>query len=131
VTEPCESEKRQFVRIPVDLRIDYRFIRQPTSPGSDAVLAGHSGNIGAGGLLLVGQIPENDLIADLLMRRVIVALDIHLPGAEQPIRALSRVAWLEAIDPDRNACAMGLTFKEITVEAQDELFRFIINSVAP
>lgn len=125
-----ESEKRQFVRVPVNVPVDYRFVRQDSdTPISVAMLNGHTINIGAGGLLLVGQIPDRDLIADLLMRKVVVALSIRLPR-QQPIQALGRVAWVEAIDQTQMTCSIGLTFKEITAQSQDDLFRFIINAVS-
>ena len=131
LSDPCESEKRQFVRVPANIKVGYRFISQGgAAPVPDTAFTGHTVNLGAGGLLLVGHVPDNDLIADLLMRRVSVVLDIHLPKAGHSIRALARVAWLEAIDPTNNTCPMGLTFKEITASDQDELFRFIINAVA-
>ena len=130
--DSCESEKRHFVRVPVDVKVDYRFV--PSSPDlaslkTGQTFHGHTGNVGAGGLLLVGEIPDNDLIADLLMRRVSLVVEIRLPE-HQPINALARVAWLEAIDPAGQTCSMGLTFREITTSAQDELFRFIIHAVS-
>ena len=130
MTERCDSEKRQFVRVPVDLRVDYQFIDQSAPTGSEEVIHGHSANLGAGGLLLVGPVPDNGIIVDLLMRRVFVSLDIHLPGLKESIRTLARVAWVESIDVARKECSMGLMFKEITGESQDRLFRFIIDAVS-
>ena len=130
MTDFPDSEKRQFVRIPVNVDVEYRFICQEDgAPISDQTFTGHTGNIGAGGFLLVGPVPAHDLISDLLMRRVVVVVTILLPD-HQPIQALARAAWLEAVDQAHQTCSMGLTFKEITLAAQDELFRFIINAVS-
>jgi hypothetical protein len=38
------------------------------------------------------------------------------------------VTWLEAIDQETKRCSLGLAFKEITSDAQDTIFRFIIGS---
>lgn len=124
-----EAEKRQFVRVPVEVPVDYRFISQtdPSEDQMDQVSQGHTQNVGAGGLLLVGAIPEPGLIADLLMQKVIVGLEVRLPEHE-PIRILSRVAWVEAIDEEKGTCSMGLRFKEIAAGDQDDLFRFVITS---
>ena len=119
-------EKRQFVRVPVDVQVNYRFIRYDGQTGD--VFSGKTGNIGAGGLLLTAALPEADLIADLLMGKVSVWVELLLPEQE-PIRAISHVAWLEALDETNNTCAMGLRFAEIAAVAQDELFRFVINAV--
>ena len=124
------SEKRQFVRVPVDIEVKYRFIGPSgVAPTPDATYSGKTGNVGAGGLLLVAQLPEAELIADLLMGKVAVALELFLPEHDS-ISALSRVAWLETVDEQNNTCSIGLTFKEITASAQDALFRFVINSVS-
>jgi len=123
------SEKRQFVRVPVDVEVKYRFI-QPRSTGApteETTYSGKTGNIGAGGLLLVADLPEADLIADLLMGKIIVGLELYLPD-HAPIQALSRVAWLESVDEEKGTCAIGLSFKEITAADQDKLFRFVITS---
>ena len=124
-----ESEKREFVRIGVSVPVKYRLISQsPDVTVPKDYLEGETQNIGAGGILLVGPIPHADLVTDLLVQKVVVGVRIHLPGEEKPVEALARVAWLEAIDQDEHRCSLGLTFKEITSDAQDTLFRFIISS---
>lgn len=124
-----ESEKREFVRVGVAVPVKFRLISQSrdvTVP--EDYLEGETQNIGAGGILLVGPIPYSDFITELLTQRVVIGVRIFLPGEDKPVEALARVAWLEAIDQEENRCSLGLAFKEITSEAQDTLFRFIISS---
>lgn len=124
-----ESEKREFVRVGVAVPVKYRLISQsPDVSAPDDTHDGETQNIGAGGLLLVGPIPRADLITDLLVQKIVVGVRIALPGEDEPVEALCRAAWLEAIDQEENRCSLGLSFKEITSEAQDTLFRFIISS---
>ena len=124
-----ESEKREFVRVGVAVPVTYRLISQsPDVTVSDDYLEGETQNIGAGGVLLVGPMPHADMVTELLMQRVVVGVRIFLPGEEKPVEALARVAWLEAIDQETHRCSLGLAFKEITSDAQDTLFRFIISS---
>ena len=85
-------------------------------------------NIGAGGILLVGPIPDPAAVTELLLQKAVIGVRIFLPGEEKPVEALARVAWLEAIDQNEHRCSLGLMFKEITSDAQDTLFRFIISS---
>ena len=124
-----ESEKREFVRVGVSVPVKFRLIAQtPDVTVPDDYMDGETQNIGAGGMLLAGPIPRPDLITDLLVQKVVVGVRIYLPGEDEPVEALARVAWLEAIDQEDNRCSLGLSFKEITSEAQDVLFRFIISS---
>ena len=124
-----ESEKREFVRVGVAVPVKFRLISQsPDVTATDDYMDGETQNIGAGGMLLVGPIPQANLITDLLVQKVVIGVRIYLPGEDDPVEALARVAWLEAIDQEDGRCSLGLAFKEITSEAQDTLFRFIISS---
>ncbi|HUU43569.1 MAG TPA: PilZ domain-containing protein [Planctomycetota bacterium] len=124
-----ESEKREFVRVGVAVPVKFRLISQsPDVTAPDDYMDGETQNIGAGGMLLVGPIPQSDLITGLLVQKVVVGVRIYLPGEDDPVEALARVAWLESLDQNDNRCSLGLSFKEITSEAQDTLFRFIISS---
>ena len=124
-----ESEKREFVRVGVAVPVKYRFVAQsPDVAVPDDYMEGETQNIGAGGILLVGPIPSMDLVTDLLVQKVVVGVRIFLPGEKEPVEALARTTWLEAIDQEENRCSLGLAFKEITTDAQDTLFRFIISS---
>ena len=88
-------------------------------------------NISAGGILLIGQIPELDWIPAMLMERIFLGINLHLPGVGEPVKALTRVAWIEAVDPESGRCAVGVKFKEMTKEHQDRIFKFIIHSQMP
>ena len=124
-----ESEKREFVRVGVAVPVKYRLIATGTHHEvGDAYLDGETQNVGAGGMLLVGPIPPADLITDLLVQKIVVGVRIYLPGEDAPVEALCRAVWLEAVDEADDKCALGLSFKEITSDAQDMLFRFIISS---
>lgn len=124
-----ESEKREFVRVGMAVPVKYKFISQsPDVTPPEDFLEGETQNIGAGGILLVGPVPQSDLITELLIQKVVVGVRLFLPGEKTPVEAIARVAWLESIDEKEEKCSLGLSFKEITSEAQDTLFRFIINS---
>ena len=124
-----ESEKREFVRVGVAVPVQYRLIAQVgEAKVPPDLLEGETQNIGAGGILLVGPIPDPGVVTDLLLQKTVIGVRIFLPGEDKPVEALARVAWLEAIDQDQKRCSLGLSFKEITSDAQDILFRFIISS---
>ncbi len=126
MAESFETERREFVRIKVDLPVRYKFLSKVVEV-PDEVFEGMTGNLGGGGLLLVGKIPDPAWFADLLMQRIVVGVNLLLPSTDQPIKALCRCAWLEAPEGGHRV-AMGLRFKEITREQLDEIFRYVIKA---
>jgi c-di-GMP-binding flagellar brake protein YcgR len=125
------QEKRQFVRVDSSLPVKYKFLASDPAYGDDAVREGLTDNVGAGGLLLTGQVPSVDWITELLMEKILVAITVLLPRHEKPVQAIARVAWLEAIDQNTEVCQLGLTFKEITNEDRDRILNFVIKAHAP
>ena len=115
-----EYEKREFVRMSTAVPVDYKFIAQgPGIEVPDDLLKGETRNLGAGGILLCGALPDSELTGHLLMQKAAVVVRIQ---------AITRVAWIEAVSQGDNTCCFGLSFREITSEAQSMLFRFIINA---
>ncbi len=124
-------EKRQFVRIASSLPVRYKFLSSSPEYHDDNVREGLTDNVGGGGMLLTGQVPGMDWITELLMEKILVAVTIDIPGSADPVQAIARVAWLEAIDQNTEVCQLGLTFKEITNESRDRIFDFVIKAHAP
>jgi c-di-GMP-binding flagellar brake protein YcgR len=126
MAERYESERREFVRIRVDVPVRYKFLSKVTEVPDD-VFEGTTGDLGGGGLLLVGKVPSEDLYVHLLAQRVVVGINLMLPSGEAPVKALCRVAWIEATD-SASRVAMGLKFKEISRDSLDEIFRYVIKA---
>lgn len=123
-----EAERREFVRVNVDVPIRYKFLSTDPFRKFNTIFDGKTNNISGGGLLLVGKVPDFKMITELLMQKVVIGINVILPSSPEPIKALARVAWIEAIDESTQECAMGLKFKEITKEHQDKIFQFVIRS---
>ncbi len=121
-----ESERREFVRIKCEIPIRYKFLSKSTEVGEE-IHEGTTGDIGGGGLLLLGRVPNPQWYCDLLTGRIVVGVNILLPSAAEPLKALCRVAWLEASD-NAQKVAMGLKFKEIARDALDEIFKYVIKA---
>ncbi len=126
-----ESERREFVRVRASLSVRYKFLRQSGEDIDEKVYEGVTQNLSGGGLLLTGKIPDLGWIPDLLMQKIVIGVNIIFPDSPEPIKALTRVAWAEAFEEGSGKCAFGLMFREITKEAQDKIFRFIIKSKMP
>ncbi|GAF91192.1 unnamed protein product [marine sediment metagenome] len=126
-----ESERREFVRVKTSLSIRYKFLNQSGDDFDEKIYEGVTQNLSGGGLLLTGKIPDLGWIPDLLMQKIVIGVNIMLPDSPEPIKALTRVAWAEAFEEGSGKFAFGLMFREITKEAQDKIFRFIIKSKMP
>ena len=59
---------------------------------------------------------------------ILIGVNLILPSFELPVKALTRVGWVEAMQKGSDRCAMGLKFKEITKENQDEVLKYIIKA---
>jgi hypothetical protein len=62
------------------------------------------------------------------MEKIVIGVNLLLPSLPVPIKALTRVAWVEAIQEGTDRCAMGLTFKEISKDNQDEVLKYMIRA---
>lgn len=126
-----DSERREFVRVRTVLTVRYKFLSRDGEDMTGEIHEGVSRNVGGGGILLEGKLPKLEWIPDLLMQKIVMGVNIELPDAQDPVKALTRVAWVESIEESSGKCAMGLVFKEITREHQDMIFKFVIKSQMP
>ena len=130
--QPYEQERREFVRVKLEVPVRYKFLcRERTEPDFDRVYEGTSWNISGGGLLLAGRIPVYGWIPELLLQKIMVGVNILLPGQDDPIKALAKVAWIESIEEATQRCGIGLKFREITTHDRDNIFQFVIRSQMP
>jgi c-di-GMP-binding flagellar brake protein YcgR len=126
-----DTERRDFIRVRAELPVKYRFLSSEPGLVTDEVFVGSTSNISGGGLLLVGEIPNADWISALLMERIAVGVSLELPGDPDPVEALTRAGWVEALDERARRCSLGLRFKEITREDLDRIFRYVIGAQMP
>lgn len=123
-----ESERRDFVRIHTDIPVRYKFLSRSIPLDSEGVFEGTTSNLSGSGLLLVGKIPGMSWIPGLLMGEILIGVNILLPLLDVPVKALCRVAWIEAFSKGSEKCAMGLRFQEIAKESQDEILKYVIKA---
>lgn len=126
-----ESERREFVRIKAGLEVRYMFLTNSDVEVPGGVYEGITQNVSGGGMLLIGKIPELQWIPDLLMQKIVIGVNIYLMDSDEPVKALTRVAWVEAVDESSMKCGFGLTFREITKDQQDRILRYIIKAQMP
>ena len=121
-------EKRDFVKIHTDIPVRYKFLSRAIPLDSEGVFEGTTCHVSGSGCLLIGKIPGMSWIPGLLMGEIVLGVNILLPSVDVPIKALTRVAWVEAFEKGSDKCGMGLRFKEISKENQDEILKYIIKA---
>jgi c-di-GMP-binding flagellar brake protein YcgR len=121
-----QQERRDFIRVKEECSVDYRFLGEVSSVDSEAAYRGRTNNISGGGLKLLGPLPNPDWVPMLLLGKVALAVDIHLPGEAAPARAMARIAWIEAAEAKSHEFLLGLRFKEISSEDRERIIKFII-----
>lgn len=127
-----EQERREFVRVKIEIPLRYKFLgKNATGPEFDTIHEGTTSNVSGGGFLLIGKIPKLEWIPDLLMQKIVVGVNLQLPTMDTAIKALTRVAWIETIDEKTLQAALGLRFRDITLQDRDKIFQFVIRCQMP
>lgn len=129
---PVEPERRDFVRVAVDIPVRYRF-RMPgrSDPEFERPLSGSTANLSGGGLLLQGRLPGISAVTDLLTGKALVDVELSLPGEQYIIAARGRCSWIETIDEGSLRCHLGVRFSDITPEDKERIFRYVIRVQMP
>ena len=123
-----DMERREFVRIRIAIPVRYAFLDVSGNRLPPGVSEASCVNLSAGGLLLQAKIPDFAWIAGLLTQKMAVAVSIPLPTEVEPVKGITRAAWIETVDADTHRCNLGLKFKEVAREDQDRIFRFVVKS---
>ena len=129
---PSETDRRDYPRLKRSLPLRYKFLSTTMEdPAFDRVNDGSTHNISLGGMLMVGPIPKLDWLKDLLIGRISVGVNLLLPGREQPVKCLTRVAWIEAVDQEAISMRMGLRIIDIPSDQRKVLSDFLLMETAP
>jgi len=123
-----QPERRQFVRLATDIPIRYKFLSRVIDLGTDAIHEGRTGNISAGGCLMIGKVPNMNWIPALLMGKILIGVNLLLPSADEPLKALSVVTWMEAFKDPGDPVTFGVAFNDLAKKYQDDIMKFIIRS---
>ena len=132
MTLPFDQEKREFIRVRLEIPVRYKFICQHINNLMiEKTYQGSCNNISASGLLLTGQVPDFNWVPDMLLQKIVLGLYFLLPGELDMVKVIARAAWVGTLDEKTHDCQMGLKFKELTSEDKDQILRFIIKSQLP
>jgi hypothetical protein len=124
---PSESDRRDYPRLKRSLPLRFKFLSTSVQdPLMERVCDGATHNISLGGMLMVGPIPKLDWLKELLIGRIHVGVNLLLPGQDLPIKVLTRVAWIEAVDQEAISMRMGLRIIDIPSDQRKVLGDFLL-----
>ena len=106
------DEKRRHPRVESNLPVQYRNLKKAAVLPTGSL----STNISEGGV----RFKSNEFIS-LACRLV---LEITLPTASRPIKAISKVAWIRKL-PSGEAYELGNQFIDMTKEDKEHIIEFI------
>ena len=106
------TEKRQSPRVKASIPVRYKVLRE----GTEAMGTGSICDISEGGFRLMAK----DILSTA--GRLIVELDI--PAAAEPIKAVSQVAWIQQAKGN-GQCHVGSRFMEITERDRELITRYV------
>ena len=121
-----QHEHRVFYRLPSRIDVRFRFFDAKEHGAGPEWRDAVSKNLSAGGLLLDAVLPSLQMMGDLLSGRIPVGVSFGLNDGQEPITAMTRVAWLEGLDVTEGSCCMGLRFHEVTGASQDRILDYVI-----
>ena len=125
-----DRQDRVFVRLPVELPVEYLFVTDGSfdldqGPRMGGTVETPSG----GGLLLRTAAPPIEIVGELLSNRIGVALSFELPDGEaEPVWALATVARVEGVGLPGGEVRLGLRFQEITMATRDRIMAYVVGS---
>jgi len=126
------EERRKHVRLKknIPVQVAYRSVSGESEQFSEeeAFIL----NISASGVCLEVAGLDEKLKEDLLYGRVIVALEMNLPGEEQLVKVLAKAVWITKADGQMyegkkgEKFLMGARFIEITSQQEELITQYII-----
>ena len=119
-------DRREFERVKGSIAVTYSLISVSELQVPEGSSEGTTADLNPRGVLLTGALPTLDLIVPLLTQKVLVSLEMNLPGSDERVRALANVRWIEEVVESENRCSMGLAFTDITHQDRQRLFEFIV-----
>ena len=126
-----ESDRRDFPRLRRSIPVRYKFLSSTVKEDAlERVCEGSTQDLSIGGMLLTGPVSRLEWVKDLLIGRMDIGVNLQLPGNDVPVKALGRVAWLEAADAEAMSMRIGLRFLDMPPDHRRVLSDFLMKETA-
>jgi len=124
-------ERRETVRLELTVPVEYTLINDIRSTELSKRRRASVTNISSRGVRIESDEIDDSLIEELYNGKIKIGLEMRLPDADVPLKALAKVAWLTKGWKEQDGRAkyvMGLEFVDITTAHQDLIRGYIIDS---
>ncbi|NUN48031.1 MAG: PilZ domain-containing protein [Candidatus Brocadiae bacterium] len=129
---PESTRERPLVRLRQPAEVRYKFLSKTRQdPEQNEIYEGTAPSLSSVGCLLDGKIPRIDWLADLLMQKMVLGVNLLLPPDPEPLKVLGEVHWIERIDEETGRCRIRLSFREITQADRNRIFTFQVKAQLP
>ncbi|MFC1576985.1 PilZ domain-containing protein [Candidatus Omnitrophota bacterium] len=112
------QDKRRFPRMELKVTLGYKDLKKLGRPSINVVTT----DLGEGGVRF-----QSDQFISLACRLIV---EIKIPTAQKPIRAISKVAWIKKV-PLSDQYDIGNQFLEISKEDKENVATFVEKLSAP
>ena len=102
---PEGGERRRYIRQPARIPVDYSSV--------DAFFTEFASDINEGGVFVQTESPSEP--------GEMVALEFRLPGVDEPLEIVGRVAWVADGKAEGSSPGMGIEFHHLTSEVRDRI----------
>ena len=122
------SARVEFTRLHTEVPIRYKFLSKTIDLGTEQIFEGTTAKLGGVGCLLTGRIPSFNWIPALLLGKIMIGVNMLLPSSDEPIKALCKVLWIEAMSEGSDRCTLGIEFVDIPKDCEDSITKYLIKT---
>jgi c-di-GMP-binding flagellar brake protein YcgR len=122
------SGRKDYVKVSVDVPVRYKFLSKTVEVKDQDVHEGHTNNISGSGLMLVAKTPDGETLTGLLSNEILAGLNILLPSQNEAIKALAKLAFVEAMPEMPGKCGLSFRFLDLPKDASDVILRYTIRA---
>ena len=126
-----ESERRRYIRLEPKEPVSVRFKVVEESRGSKVAATDQAKtrSMSAGGMFLEIPLLKPEMLEGLLKGTHLLFLEIDIPDAPHPIKALARVIWVEGEKGKKSdRYGVGVSFLSIKEDDRDKIMNYVIDT---
>lgn len=123
--DPLIKESRKYIRLDTVFPVQFRLVALDGKKDLSEPVQGFSNNIGKGGICLVINNLNPDLIKIIKSREAKLSLNIELPLTSKLIPALAKISWVKELSATTNKYLIGLSYEQIDGRQNTWIMRYV------
>ncbi|MDD5155023.1 MAG: PilZ domain-containing protein [Candidatus Omnitrophica bacterium] len=124
--ETLSAERRKYVRLDSVFPVQFRLLGLDASTLMSDWIQGFTSDISKGGICLeVNNLKEEQAVL-LRAHKVKISLEIEMPIARHPVKAVAKIAWIKDIPGQLNRYLIGLSYENINPSENSRIMRYAL-----